>query len=543
MGNKQKIMSNSSVKLKQRAELISILGKYRDVCEIDNVGLMKDIKKISKMDNQVFVCKTLLQEINSAKTMYSNVCAIIILETINNDIFEKEALEFIKNKQTNDNKKLFIVSLMKQKGIDFNVRNIANYMESPEEFAHNGVVDFLENAIYDAEVQIDLLDFYLNIPNEEKIYFLESLIEEHSDDNIANAISIIVQLNPEKEVLDIILNKLLNSNSAYAIEGLDFILKNIKIDTKTRAKAKKKYKELTIKHADFVNDALIKDTKSIRSYISFVDGQSNFSMVFQRIKNDGLLDVLLCTINIEKGVISSMGFSAITPQNVNSVMKRLFSDSMPVEIDPIAFKSLFEYYYKKSGRNEIELPYELIVWKKILNGVKEINYDISEFLNSKLETINLTESKVKKFACAKVCETWYYAAGQNQYIDELFETLENNHIVDFEKINQMVSDCIDKNFINNKEFIADLHSKLLIQSYVASLAKLKLTSACAYSLCFDKKYLKILLESILDKSIYCELDLKLSDFEDKNVFKKHKKTNYSKAELKNIISQFEEKWN
>lgn len=536
-------MSNSSVKLKQRAELISILSKYRDVCEIDNVGLMKDIKKISNMDNQVFVCKTLLQEVNNAKTTYSNVCAIIILEAISKDIFEKEALEFIKNKQTNDNKKLFIVSLMKQKGIDFSVRNISEYLDSPEEFAHEGVVDFLENAIVDPEVQIDLLDFYLNIPKDERLYFIESLIQEHSDDNIANAVSIIIQLNPEKEILDIIIEKLLSSNSAYAIEGLEFILNNIKIDTKTRSKIKKKHKELTIKYPDFINDALVKDTKKITSYISFVDGQSNFSMIFQRIKNDGLLDVLLCTINIEKGVISSMGFAAIPPQNAKSVMKRLFSDSMPVEINPIAFKSLFEFYYKKSEKNEIELPYELIVWKKILNGVRGVNYDISEFLNSKLETINLTESKVKKFACAKVCETWYYSSGQNQYIDELFETLENNHIIDFDVINQMVSDCIDKNFLNNKEFIANLHSKLLIQSYIASLAKLKLTSACAYSLCFDKKYLKILLESILDKSIYCELDLKLANFEDKNVFKKQKKTNYSKAELKTMISQFEEKWN
>lgn len=537
-------MAGTSIKLKQRAELIAILNKYRDVCEIDNVSLIKDVKEIIKMKNQTLVCKTLLQEINNAKTMYANVCAIIILEAIDNDIFEQEALEFIKNKQTNDNKKFFVISLMKQKGIDFNIKNIVDFIESPEEFANNGISDFLECAIYDPEVQIDLLDFYLNIPEEEKIYFIENLVQDFNNDNLANALSIVIQLSPENEILNIILNKLLEINSPYAIEGLEFILKNIKIDTKTRSKIKKVLKELNTKFPDFVNDALIKDTKLIKSYISFVDGQSNFSMIFQRIKNDNLIDVLLCTINLAKGIISCMGFASIASDNLKSIMKRLFSDSMPVEINPIAFKSLFEYYFEKSEKNEIELPYELIVWRKILTGVKKVNFDVSEFINSKLETINLTESKVKKFACAKVCETWYYASGQNQYVDELLDEIENNHIVDFDKINLMISDCIDKNFIKNKEFIGELHSKLLLQSYIASLAKLKLTSACAYSLCFENKYLKTFITSILDKSVYCALDLKLADFEDKkNVFKKQKKTNFSEAELKKLISQFEEKWN
>ena len=43
----------------------------------------------------------------------------------------------------------------------------------------------LENALINPEVQIDLLDFYINIPNDEKITFLENLKEEFSGDNLA----------------------------------------------------------------------------------------------------------------------------------------------------------------------------------------------------------------------------------------------------------------------------------------------------------------------------------------------------------------------
>ena len=161
-------MSKASDKLQQRATLIAILNKYRNATQIDNKQLNQDIEVIANIENQSFVCKTLLQEITETKTIYANICAIILLEVIDVEIFEKEAIECLKKESTPDDKKFFIMSLIKQKGIDFNFRDISNYIYSPEELAHNGIVDFLENAINDAEVQIDLLDFYLNIPNEER---------------------------------------------------------------------------------------------------------------------------------------------------------------------------------------------------------------------------------------------------------------------------------------------------------------------------------------------------------------------------------------
>jgi len=536
-------MPKTSQKLQQRAELISILNKYRDVYEINNNQLINDIKCINKIEDKTFVCKTILKEINNAKSEYANVCAIIILETIDKNIFAKEAIEFIQNKNTNDNKKFFVMSLIKQKGIDFNFKDIANYIDSPEELAHSGIVDFLENAINDAEVQIDLLDFYLNIPKEERIYFIENLAEDFEGDNLANALSILVQLNLEKEELKIALEKLSEINSPYSIEGLNHILKNQKLDTKTKTKIKKQLKSLNEKYPDFTNNELIKDSKNYKSYISFVDGQANFSLIFSRLRNDNTIDALLFTIDITRGIISCMGFGMITHENFISIIKRLFNDTAPIEINPIALKSLFEHYLKKSEINEIELPYELIVWKKILNDIRTINFDISEFINSKLETINLTSQKVKKFACAKINETWFYTIGQNKQIDEIIEIIENEHIIDLDKINQITDNVIDKHFINNPDFLTEIQNKLLIQSYVASLAKLKLTSACAYSLCFQKEYLKLFLTSIIDKSIYYILSVKCNEIEEKNRFKKEKKTNFTKEELELIMSQLEAKWN
>ena len=145
------------------------------------------------------------------------------------------------------------------------------------------------------------------------------------------------------------------------------------------------------------------------------------------MNDNGAIDALLTTINISKGVISSMGFGAITIENFDAIIKRLFSDSIPVEINPVALKSLFIYYLKKSELKETQVPYELIVWKKLLNDIREINYDISEFINSKLDIMNLTEAKVKKFINAKISETWFYSPGQNKYIDEIVENIEKTY--------------------------------------------------------------------------------------------------------------------
>ena len=131
------------------------------------------------------------------------------------------------------------MSLMKQKGLDFNYKDIVDYVDNPEELAHSGVKSFLNNALYDAEVQIDLLDFYINIPQNEKIYFLNNLQDEFEGDNLANAFSILAQLKLENEEFNIILNTLLELDSPYALSGLKCILEQRKIDSKTKTKLKK----------------------------------------------------------------------------------------------------------------------------------------------------------------------------------------------------------------------------------------------------------------------------------------------------------------
>ena len=69
----------------------------------------------------------------------------------------------------------------------------------------------------------------------------------------------------------------------------------------------------------------------------------------------------MVTINIMKGITACMGFSKLEAGNYNMLIKRLFSDSIPVEINPIALKSILSYYYDKNLKNGYDIPYEFIV--------------------------------------------------------------------------------------------------------------------------------------------------------------------------------------
>ncbi len=538
-------MTETSQKMRSRAQIISILNKYHNDNDFSNDNLRQDIETIKEINNPAFCAKILLKEITDTKSHYSNTCAIILLEAIDKDPFEKEAIEFLKDKTIDDDRKFFIISLLKQKGINFDYDDINKYIQSPQEAAQNSVRDFLLNIKDDPEVQIDLLDFYLNIPKEEKIYLLNNLVDEFKGDELAYTFSLLSQLELDKDESQIIVSSLVSSKSRYSIEGLEYYLNNGEIDKLTKRKIQKSLEEIKTKYPNFKNTSIIKNSLVYKSYISFVDGKSNFSLIFSRKKENNKIDILLTGININFGIVSCMGFSNINPGNFEAIKQRIFNDTPAINIPPKVLKGLFSFYYQKNKRTQTILPYEIIVWKNLLNDFEPPKSDIAEYLNTVLQTTKLSEAKVKKLLLSPIFETWYYSYGQNKYIDEIIQIIEKEHITDIKKINETVSKKIDEHFLNNKDYLLELQSKLLIQAYCASLANLKVTSAATYSMCFKNPYLKLFITSQVDKSIYYYLSTRLLERDkENNMFVKNIiETNFSNDELEFIMEKLEAKWN
>ena len=241
-----------------------------------------------------------------------------------------------------------------------------------------------------------------------------------------------------------------------------------------------------------------------------------------------------------------MGFSQINKENLDEIINRLYNDTLPIEIDSKIFKGLYKHYLNKNLKAKTILPYEIIVWQKLLNDIEDLDTDLSEILNKNLVAIKLTEAKAKKLATSTILETWYYTYNQNEAIDKIIQKIENAKTTDLDEINSIISKEIDLNFINNKAFLGELQNKLLLQAFAANNAKLQMTSSYAYSMCFKNEYQKLLITSIIDKSLYYYLSNRLAECEDNAINKKFAKykiqTNFKKEELELIMAQLEEKW-
>ncbi len=539
-------MSEISSRMQLRAQILRLLNKYRGNKNPSNLQISQDSEFLKETRDKQYVAKLLFKELSSSESEeYINVCAILALEVIDKNTFENCAIKLLQNKEIPDEKKFLIISLIKQRGIYFDYEEIENYIKNPESVAQNSVKDFLANALYDPEVQIDLIDFYVNIPKNERIYLLSNLSEEEDEDSIACAMSILAQLDNSAEEFKIIKNILLKLGSPFALEGLSYILKNCKLNLKERQKFKNKQEELLKSNPEFKNDLIIKNSQINDCYISFIDGNSSFSLILSRKMDDNSIDALLLTIDTRQGITACMGFGNITQSNYETIIKRLFNDLKPAKISPMAFKALYEHYKNKNKRTNTPLPYELIVWKCLISDIDDINYDISQFLNYKLDTVNLEKDAVREFLTSRVVHTWYWTHGQNEAIDKIINIIEKKHIKDYKEINELVKTAIENDFINNQEFLTEIQDRLLLSAYIAHLAGLKMSSRIAYSLCFKNPYSKMLIEYLIDRSLYeyfadiYEENLKQSA---NSVFKRGKKSKFVIEELDTLMASIEEKW-
>jgi len=204
-------------------------------------------------------------------------------------------------------------------------------------------------------------------------------------------------------------------------------------------------------------------------------------------------------------------------------------------------KSLIVHFENKNKKTQTQIPYEFFIWKKFLENIDTINYEIFEFLKNKLETINLDEKKVKDIINSKILATWYFCENENKTFDELIKKIEKDEIVQYEKIQTLISICT-KELLNDKSFMRKLKNALMMNSYVALLSNFASSSLILYSMCFKNPYMELFIESLIDKSLYNYFIQSVQNMQNSYPFKIKKKTNFTKEQLEILLKKIEEKW-
>ena len=533
-------MSESKIKL--RAEIISVLAKYTTGKNISSRTLKKDIDYFSDIEEKELLSKILLTEMLSKDKKYAKVCSLFVLRALDKESATKAASKILEDKNIPDKKKVYLLSILKQKEIFFDYEEIGNYIDNIEQTASDGVKDFLLCAINNPEAQIDLLDFYCSITNEEKTSLLENLSENISNDEETNALSLITNIELAKKERRMIIEALLSSNSAYALLGLKNLEKLKETEDIYKLKIQKKIKEIEFKNPNYKNTSFIKDSIPYKSYISFTDGNGNFSLIFSRIDKNRMIETFFSTANVELGIISVVGFYKIEKRSFQEILLRLFADSPPVEIEAPILVSFLDYYSKKNEKTNTTLPYEFDIWFNLTNDIKKYTEDLSLYLNSKLNVVNIPKNKISAVFKSKITESWFYVKNQNKKTDRIFSLLNKENISSYEKFEEDVLKYIDKEILTDKDFIDIFKTRLLLQAYISKLAKFDKIADYLYSICYKEKYVKEFLNYIFQRSIYNNLLQYIEDKDEENIFKEKQKPDFTIKEIKKITDSIEKKW-
>ncbi len=556
-------MSKISEKLKLRAFVVSLLSKYRSNTIIEHKILQKDIDSLLEIENKEDLAKVLYKELSQAKDDYSKKIALFILEVLDEDIIFRFTCQYLIDKSIKDDVKFFMVSIAKQKGIALDDGEVKQNIESCQKIEKESIRRFLKNATLDPEVQIDFLDFYINISRLEKISLLNNLIndlaqEENNEedneeneeiDNILSAFALLLKLELSQEEKDIIENYLLNSKNSLRKSAL---LALFELE-KTQKSPKQKEIQKRVKKIEFLDKTplkkeFIENTKIERACIGLLDGQSEFSLALARKKDDDTFMLSFFTINTYLGITSCVGFNNIDEESLNSILKRVYYNFPPASINPIALKSIYSFFRQKNEQTKTIVPYEAFVWEKLFLDVREINFPLDEFFNSKLELVDITPKRFENLKNSIFLESWFYSYHQNSFLEKIINKIETEKDVflkDIEKVDTLMLENVAAELYLNRDFSINLKNNLVIQSYIAKLLRRVISSGVLYSLTIDKKYFTRLVLFVFKKSIYQYFLYKKECLENnaqEDKFKLSKNKNFTLEDTNKIIELIEEKW-
>lgn len=537
-------MTELTSKIKIRAEIFSILNKYRNENAEKISTFDSDIKKLSQIEDKSYLAKVLAKEILENEDVYQKFCISFLLRCAPKEEIEIECRKILKEEKYEDDKKIHLISVIKQKGIKFEDDEIEDFIQDIDLASIKSVSDFLSNALKNPEVQIDLMDFFINITEEERNTLFENLNYECSEDIASNAFSILIKMDElTKEEKETAKKSLLNSSSYYAISGLEHIFNNFKLKKEESLKLDKKIKTLKFKHQNIKKHPFIEKTKPFLSFISFLDGNDNFSIIFSRIDKKNRIDAFFVTIDILKGITSCIGFYKMGKVNFYEILKRLFTDSPLTAASPNVISSLLDHYSKKNKITNYTIPYEYTVWSNLLSDVEQIKTPIDKYINSKLTPIKAEDKKLVDFFNSKILSTWFYKVNQSEIFNKFFKNIDEKMLEDYKLYEKYLNNFVESELLQNKNYMADFKSRLLLESYICHVNIFSILSAFLYGLCYNEDHLKEFLKYISSKSLFYYLNEIIEDDKSNNIFKKSKiKTNLSKDLIVKFNKTIKRKW-
>lgn len=531
-------------KLQIKAKVFEIINPLRDLDAIDDKIISKAIKEIKaiKEADFEFIARILIKEAD-VKTTKSAGAFLYMAENLAPESFIELILKELNSNKIPDSRKMFFLNILSGLGIKFNADDINSYLKNPDEAINKETSRFLECAKIDPEAQIDFLDFYFSSDALDKKELINSVIKDFEGDRLINILSPLALSADDKEAIELCLNIMEKQKSLISIKPLKY-LSNLKTSAKIQNKAFKILQKM--KMSGFYSESklynfyktLLRDFEEPKAAITTPDGNSNFSVLISRKTRQGSCFLFFVAINIELGPFSCFGFSSLTENDHDTIIKRFFNSRerffIPIEEAKAILNTLT---LRRISLNKI-IPYEYFCWERLLDDVEPKDGELFQILEKNLTKKELTSEVQNLTDNSPYFENWFFRYSKNipwfsKMMDKILELKDE----ELYKINGLIEE-----YSKNEDLKEAIKKRLKFLAYCLNKNNKKELADTYYSLIFSEKELKTFLENILKRSVYeFALTLNLPRKEEAGLFKKpeNKKDN-KKAKL--IIDFVEKEW-
>ncbi len=535
-------------KIHKRAYILHEIAKLRALSCVSDSDVEAAIKELSKIEDKFFLCSILLKEINGSIAYFDGILALLAINLARN-VLEKCVFTFLEKTSVTDEKKLFLINILNQAGIPVDMGLIHTYIKNPDAAVDSETEKFLKLAEVNPEAQIDFLDFYFGINEDDRSILLNTIINDYSGDHLANILIPLIYSIKEEEPLKTCIQGLLKSKSYLCYPPLDWLIKSssnssvISLSRKIKNELKIAGLRKNITTLEYYKE-LFKTSRPLDFYVSSIDGESNFSLVFARVYDNGAISTFFAVFNLETGPVSCFGLSNITKTEYENILSRFFKDVEKIPLEFSFAKTLIDEFCDFALQNKTYIPYELLCWRQLTYDIEPLNVPLKEFMEQGLTPFNLSPADLRRATGSEYTSKWFFNYSSKypelvKLIDDIC-ALEEENFRDFDKI---TSDFVSK--FENSVLCKILRKRFLYQSFFFKSLGFKNLSSLFASIYLEDEVLKDFFEFSIQRSIYeffLNLEYLKENNDKRNIFIKEKKIKFFDFNSKLMLELIEKKW-
>ncbi len=499
-------MNSDCTKQLNAFELKQEISRLANVIEESTVLIEQT--EFSLLDNQKdkdLIVKIALKEFSRGQEKMMPALKIILIRYGKKNSLISPLEEIIKKADNSNDLKLHAIEVIEL--IDPMKRNDGwydKYLNYDEDLIREETENIARLAQQSPEIQIDFLDFYKMLGEEDKELFIQSFANEKNPADYANLLTPLFLSNTYlTNIAREILKLLGSSKSIYTYKALNEVYEYLPNDIKPAVKRCLNELKLSGVAMQIANEK--KEQPKGDFYIIPPDGEGRTTLIYQAPSPQELDKILILGIVLDDyfGIKECLGFMAISEFEASVLFGKLLGTNPKTKIPPDVFKMLIKNAEKLTYTTKTAPIAEYNCWKNLFIDIEPADFDIKELIKSKSENIKLTNDDLETVFNDDISMPWFYEENFGDETENFFAEL--NSMLKYKSLDEIDIEGYVKTGIKSvlyKDEREKWTERLILSAYCKYLDNDKKMMNILYSLSQDEAALNELYLFILRQSVF-----------------------------------------